>query len=39
MVYQQLQRKIVATAKKYVGMTEIKGNLGWKDEGFEEKMI
>ena len=39
MVYQQLQRKIVATAKKYVGMTEIKGNLGWKDEAFEEKMI
>lgn len=39
MLHQQLQRKIVATAEKYVGMTEIKGNLGWTSEAFEEKMV
>jgi hypothetical protein len=39
MIYTQLQRKIIATAEKYVGMTEIRGNLGWTSEAFEEKML
>lgn len=30
--------KIIATAKKFVGQTEIKGNQGFHDKEFEEKM-
>ena len=39
MDYTLLQKQIVDTAKKYVGITEIKGNLGWTNDAFEEKMI
>jgi hypothetical protein len=36
---EELQKKIVETALKYVGMQEIKGNLGWTSESFEAKMV
>lgn len=39
MEYTALQEKIITTALKYVGMKEIKGNMGWTSEAFEEKMI
>jgi hypothetical protein len=39
MDYKELQNQIIATANKYVGMQEIKGNMGWTSEAFEEKMI
>ena len=35
----ELQKKIVETALKYVGMQEIRGNLGWTSESFEKKMV
>jgi hypothetical protein len=38
MNWRELQLKIISTAKNYVGMQEIKGNLGWTDSWFEEKM-
>lgn len=39
MDYKELQNRIVETALKYVGMQEIRGNLGWTSEVFEEKMV
>jgi hypothetical protein len=39
MDYKELQNQIITTANKYVGMKEIKGNMGWTNEAFEEKMI
>lgn len=39
MDYKELQDLIVTTANKYVGMKEIRGNMGWTNEAFEEKMI
>jgi hypothetical protein len=39
MKYTALQEDIIATAKGYVGMQEIQGNMGWTNEAFEEKMI
>lgn len=39
MNFKELQNKIVETALKYVGMQEIRGNMGWTNEAFEEKMV
>jgi surface antigen len=32
MDYKLLQQEIVSTARKYVGIKEVKGNMGWKSE-------
>lgn len=32
------QKKVIYEAESYVGMQEIKGNLGWTSEAFENKM-
>lgn len=34
MDYELLQQEIVATAKKYVGIKEVKGNMGWKSDKY-----
>jgi len=39
MDYKELQKQIIDTAKSYVGIKEIRGNLGWTSEAFEEKML
>lgn len=33
-----LRKKVISEARSYVGMTEIKGNLGWISDAFEAKM-
>lgn len=38
MDHKQLQNRVVDVALGYVGMQEIKGNLGWTSEAFETKM-
>jgi hypothetical protein len=38
MTNKELQKKVVKVAKGYVGMQEIKGNLGWTSKEFEAKM-
>jgi hypothetical protein len=38
MNHKELQNKVIDTALGYVGMQEIKGNLGWTSESFESKM-
>lgn len=35
----KLQNKVIDTALGYEGMQEIKGNLGWTSEAFENKMV
>lgn len=39
MDYKELQKQIIDTAKSYVGIKEIRGNLGWTSQAFEEKML
>ncbi|MHA2085459.1 MAG: CHAP domain-containing protein [Candidatus Thorarchaeota archaeon] len=39
MDYKELQKQIIDTAKSYVGIKEIRGNLGWTSQAFEDKML
>ena len=33
-----IQTKIVETARKYIGQTEVPGNMGFNDKVFQKKM-